>query len=554
MKQVRNTILLLILSPVAHNGLTTERLATRTTADSPCAVAASTANRIRPSTLPQTSLLRITAPTSTLRLRTGVHHTFSRRSVVLNDSRIHDERKQRSNQRRGGDKDKKRRSRWRIFSKFLQRSDGAKSHHESHEPLHMTTFDIATEDMLDAIANDYVDDDFMLRNFDTYSPSMVLPEVNQQQQSSSLSNTGSSAIDSEFFDVGINCSPATNEQNVESASSKTSGTAAASDTKSTSSNSTGRSISLSRFVSGTLENILIGIINRRSVEPPKDLQVQALTRGGALHPLLRGKVNADAKINVGKLVLPNIRMSGGTLEVKRMILNVFGFCPDGLRLPPSRFPKQFDLHFQNMIFTQEDLLGSCCITNGLRRLLVRILRDRGVQASTVQVTSVNILVRVVCVLTCSENALLTSLRLGLTIAFLFTFLFLCLQPNGKISCQGKAKTFIGTSHDFEVRTGLGTSSRGHVLTFPGLEICLNRDLGFFVPVMPELDLDVGHNAIFRRIEIDGQQKQIRLDASVTITPTRTIRLNKYEQSAAAFSAKFHRDIGQWFTEVLDFTV
>ena len=123
-----------------------------------------------------------------------------------------------------------------------------------------------------------------------------------------------------------------------------------------------------------------------------------------------------------------------------------------------------------------------------------------------------------------------------------------------MSCQGEAKTFIGSSHDFEVRTGLGISSRGHVLTFPGLEICLNRDLGFYVPVVPELDLDVGHNARFRHIEIDGRKKQIRLDASVTITPARTIRLNNYEQSAKAFSAKFHHDVGQWFTELFNFTV
>jgi len=92
------------------------------------------------------------------------------------------------------------------------------------------------------------------------------------------------------------------------------------------------------------------------------------------------------------------------------------------------------------------------------------------------------------------------------------------------------------------------------LTFPGLEISLNRDIGFFVPVVPTLDLDVGHNARFRRIVIDGKKKQIQLDASVTITPDRTIRLMQdYKQSSDAFSARFFYDVGRWLTRLGKFT-
>ena len=97
------------------------------------------------------------------------------------------------------------------------------------------------------------------------------------------------------------------------------------------------------------------------------------------------------------------------------------------------------------------------------------------------------------------------------------------------------------------------SSRGHVLTFPGLEVALNRDIGLFVPVVPEIDLDVGHNAQFHSIDIDGKAKTIGLSARVTITPESTLRLNQYEQSNESFSARFFYDIGQWLTNIGNFS-
>jgi hypothetical protein len=122
--------------------------------------------------------------------------------------------------------------------------------------------------------------------------------------------------------------------------------------------------------------------------------------------------------------------------------------------------------------------------------------------------------------------------------------------------MGEAKTFFGsTPLPFEVRSGISFSNQGHVLTFPGLEVCLNRDIGLFVPVPPTIDLDVGHNARFRRILIDGKRKLVKVDASVTITPDRTIRLmQEYKQSSEAFSARFFYDVGQWLTRVGKFTV
>jgi hypothetical protein len=129
-----------------------------------------------------------------------------------------------------------------------------------------------------------------------------------------------------------------------------------------------------------------------------------------------------------------------------------------------------------------------------------------------------------------------------------------LQSSGKISVKGEAKTLFDSPLSFEVRSSISTSGRGHVLTFPGLEISLNRHIGLFVPVIvPNLDLDVGHNARFRNIEIDGKQKLLRLSASVTITPAGTIRLNDYVQSSEAFAAKFSTDVGQWLTRIGQFS-
>ena len=134
-------------------------------------------------------------------------------------------------------------------------------------------------------------------------------------------------------------------------------------------------------------------------------------------------------------------------------------------------------------------------------------------------------------------------------------MFSAQQPSGKIACKGEARTKIGSAPlPFEVRTGLAAESRGHVLTFPGLEVSLARELGIFVPVLPTVDLDVGHNAVFRKIHIDGIKKEISLDATVTITPDRTLQLLKdYVQGSEAYAARFFYDVGRWLTELGNFT-
>uniref|UniRef100_A0A7R9WPV7 Uncharacterized protein n=2 Tax=Craspedostauros australis TaxID=1486917 RepID=A0A7R9WPV7_9STRA len=111
----------------------------------------------------------------------------------------------------------------------------------------------------------------------------------------------------------------------------------------------------------------------------------------------------------------------------------------------------------------------------------------------------------------------------------------------------------GSPIPFEVRTGITTKCSGHVLDFTGMEICLNRDIGFFVPVIPSIDVDIGHNARVRDIHIDGDAKELKISTSVTITPANTIQVGGYSQSNEAFAARFSVDVGRWFTNLGNWT-
>ena len=96
--------------------------------------------------------------------------------------------------------------------------------------------------------------------------------------------------------------------------------------------------------------------------------------------------------------------------------------------------------------------------------------------------------------------------------------------------MGEATTILDSPVSFEVRSGISTSSRGHIVTFPGLEVSLNPALGVFMPVVPDIDLDIGHNAQIKYVNVDYSQKHLRLSARVSITPAHTVRLGKYIQS------------------------
>ncbi len=74
-----------------------------------------------------------------------------------------------------------------------------------------------------------------------------------------------------------------------------------------------------------------------------------------------------------------------------------------------------------------------------------------------------------------------------------------------------------------------------------------------MPVVPEVDLDIGHNARIRDILIDGRKRLVRMSASATICPKHTIKISQYIQSTDAYSALFSVDVGKWLTQIGRFT-
>ena len=253
---------------------------------------------------------------------------------------------------------KTRRLKWprKIWSKILKRPE--QSSHDSSLRMQSIAQETGTS-LLNSIAKEYKsEEEFILRNFNEVSPDQVLPEITRP------------LLDSEFYNVSIVSS---------------SGPAVFPTQQGPT-----RNLSLNRILGSILENILYGITNRRAVEPPENLRIEATPRDGIVPRLLRGQLMTDVNIEIGRLVMRNWRVSACRLEIKRMTLNLKGFMP---RNPSKiRFPKQFDLHAHDLTFSRHDLLFSSSIRNGLRTLLVRILRDRGVETSTIKVTSIDILV------------------------------------------------------------------------------------------------------------------------------------------------------------------
>jgi hypothetical protein len=262
----------------------------------------------------------------------------------------------------------------RVWSKILRNEAPSSSLHMTTATVQSAEADTSEEALMDLIGQENVE--FIIRNFQDINPSLVLPVPEEITK-----DKAEEAIDSEFFDVSITQAPPAGPAN-----------ALAADTtiKTSKSRTPTKNISAGGVMARVTENILTSLIMRVAIDEPEDLQIAVQPRGYVFNRLIRGQFSTDAKIQVGRLVFGNIRMSSGILEIKRMTLNLLGF------LSPSqtRFQNQFDLHADDLTFSRHDLLFSSCIRNGLRRLLVRILRDRGVQTSTIKVNHVDILVRI----------------------------------------------------------------------------------------------------------------------------------------------------------------
>lgn len=266
-----------------------------------------------------------------------------------------------------------------------------------------------------------------------------------------------------------------------------------------------------RITRKTFEKILTERLDRWSKGLNTNMIVECDPTSNILQ-FMRGQFHCDATINLDRIVFNNFQVSGGQLQAKNFCLNLFSFLRIPLAASP-RYPNQFELHAHNMTLTQEDLWESSCIRNGLRRLMNRILKSKGLSAMDISLQSLNIL------------------------------------PTGKLSCVGEATSLFGPPITFELRTGVGISGRGHILTLPGLELAISPALGFFVPVIPELTIDLGHNAQLMDIVVDVENMLIKVSACVTITPEHTLRLKEYIQSTKSYGAHCFVDVGQWLTRI-----
>jgi hypothetical protein len=263
------------------------------------------------------------------------------------------------------------------------------------------------------------------------------------------------------------------------------------------------------------QNILSDLLDRWSKGSHVNLKVKCEPTPMSL---FRGQIRCDASVDFDRIIFGAIRLSGGRLEAHRLAVNLWSFTPDVIPTASPRFPNQFDFVASNITFTQEDLFESRCIRNGLSNLLRRILKQTGVTSSNISIKSIEIL------------------------------------PTNKIAIRGEATTPFGSSVPFQVRSGLSTSGRGHILTFPGLEMALGSPaVSFFVPILPPITLDLGHNAQLLNVEVDGVSQQLRVSAKVTITPSHTRILPNYIQSRGSYAASHMVDVGRWLTKLGNFS-
>jgi len=261
----------------------------------------------------------------------------------------------------------------------------------------------------------------------------------------------------------------------------------------------------SRVTGAALSIELSKRLDRWSRGRNENLRVKCEPTGGVRQLLLRGEARFNATINLDRIVFGNIRFSGGQLEAQNFAINLLS--------ESQRFPNQFDLLGHDLTMTQEDLFESSCIRNGLRRLLTRIFKNRGLTVIAHQLTSITIL------------------------------------PTGKISIMGHVAPLVGPVIPFEVRTGID-AAQGSILSFPGLEISVHPSLGLFVPVPTDVTVDMGQNAQLMDVAIDGQAGKLTISARVTITPgaaqhPQSKQQKKKKPSLALCSV----DVGRWLTRL-----
>ncbi len=311
----------------------------------------------------------------------------------------------------------------RIFGKISRRR-GSKS--SSSLPSSTIEQEEAQDGLVDTFLGVYEQDsDFVVRNFDLFVPDTVLPVVQIDLEKSSnaprvfspeqldtkvLKQPNPPVIDSEYFDVAI--TPAIPKTKI---------------TKEQAASAVRATHAKRGMVCRMLENVLMERIGERwPIDTPQNLKVDVRespdSYNNVLRLLFRGLFRADATLSSDRIVFPTIRFTSIKLQMEKVTLNLMGFfqdkSKDGIHLNadvhhgpyprqggPSkqsaynvkttgkpRYPKQFDVHIEDLTMSRHDLLFSTSVKNGLRQLLINVLKDRGIRSNSIEITSIDILV------------------------------------------------------------------------------------------------------------------------------------------------------------------
>jgi hypothetical protein len=274
--------------------------------------------------------------------------------------------------------------------------------------------------------------------------------------------------------------------------------------------------------------------------------------------LLRGEMG-NVRATFDRLSFANLKLSGGgTIAAKGLCLNTFSFVP-ALGRFVRRWSRTFTLHATDCVLTQEDLRTSRCIRNGLTRLGNRILRAvaaRKFDSGGLDVVRIDRGARLTV-----DTVEIASGRTRTTSPQKRP-----LHSQATIQIRGVITTILGSTIPFAVRTGLQVSRGGHVLQFPGLRVVLNpgTPLQTVLPLhlVHKVELDLGDRASIDRVVIDGRRKQIRLSATVSVTPGRNGGTAAAARggggggggrgravAAIVRRAKYACDVGRWLTNL-----
>lgn len=255
--------------------------------------------------------------------------------------------------------------------------------------------------------------------------------------------------------------------------------------------------------------------------------------------LLRGELGS-VRATFDRLSFASLKLSGGgTITATDLNLNTASFVP-ALGRFVRRWSHPFTLRATDCVLTQEDLRTSRCIRRGLTNLGNRILRNLAAMGDASPLDVVRI----------DRGARLSVSTVEVV-------------DGAQVQIRGIVTTILGSTIPFAVRTGLAVARGGHVVQFPGLRVVLNPGpLQTVVPLhlLHKVELDLGDRASIGKVQIDGRRKQIRLSATVSVTPRGIAAASPRRRGAAVGGAaaaivkraKYACDVSRWLTS-LSFT-